>query len=46
MHEERVMEYYESCSQETIKNAIIIFKEMRVISIEKERAEEVVRVII
>ena len=50
MHEERVMEHYESCSQETIKNAISIYKDMKVISIEKEvngaLVEELVNVII
>jgi len=36
MYEERVMEHYESCSQETIRNAVNIYKGMGLISVEKE----------
>lgn len=45
MYEERVMEHYESASQETIKNAVNIYKGMSLITIEREDHIETVTVI-
>jgi hypothetical protein len=45
MYEERVMEHYESGSQETIKNAVNFFKSMGLIKIEREDHVDTVTVI-
>lgn len=36
LYEERMLEHYESCSQDTIKNALIVFKQWEIINILKE----------
>ena len=46
MHEERIMEHYESCSQETIKNAIYIYKDMKIIKMTRETSDDMITVII
>jgi len=42
------MEHYESCSQETIKNAVSIYKDMNIINIDKDSHsdEDMVRSIV
>ena len=52
MYEERVVEHYESCSSETITNAVQVFNHMKIIQIEKgtneksQRMDEFVKVIV
>ena len=36
LYEERMLEFYESCSQDTIKNALGMFKQFEILSIVKE----------
>lgn len=41
------MEHYESCSQETIKNAVSIYKDMNIINIDNgSHSEDMVRSIV
>lgn len=46
MYGEHIMEHYESCSIETIKNALITYANMRVIHINKTESEETVTVLL
>jgi len=39
MYGEHIMEHYESCSIETIKNAIMTYGDMRIIRINKTETE-------
>lgn len=36
LYEERMLEHYESCSQDTIKNALMVFKQWDIINILKD----------
>ena len=36
LYEERMLEFYESCSQDTIKNALGVFKQWEILNIVKE----------
>jgi len=36
IHDERIIEFYEACSLDTIKNAFTVFKDMKVISVTKK----------
>lgn len=46
MYGEHIMEHYESCSIETIKNAIMTYGNMRVIHILKSENETTVTVLL
>jgi glycerone phosphate O-acyltransferase/fatty acyl-CoA reductase len=46
MFEEHIMEHYESCSIEIIKNAIIIYMQLSYISIQKINNDDIVTVLL
>lgn len=40
MYEERVVDHYESCSNETVTNAVQTYQHMKIIQIDKELNEK------